>query len=240
MDPQERLRIARESPTPYEDRVVALVDVLGWSELMRRSVSEPAVLSAVSEAAVLMSMAPDYVQEVNQIQKTISEGHTPDTRGTNFSDTFVLSHPIDRFAEVNVLRMVGQLCVGLLERGHYTRGAIVRGLVHHTTNELFGPAIVEAHKLESVVAKYPRVIVAPSAAELFDSKVGLRTDSDGLLYLDLLSLYHPKEEDILWLRNIRAQILAKMEADKSDLERMAKHQWLLNRADESLRRVGAG
>ncbi|HEX7508435.1 MAG TPA: hypothetical protein VF550_16790 [Polyangia bacterium] len=217
---------------------MALVDVLGWSELMRRSVTEPPVLSAVSEAAVLMSMAPDYVQEVNQFQKTISDGHTRDMLGTNFSDTFVLSHPADRFAEENVLRMVGQLCIGLLDRGHYTRGAIVRGLVHHTTNVIFGPAVVEAHKLESVVAKYPRVIVSPSAAELFDRKVGLRTDFDGLLYLDLLGPY--KGQDIALLRNIRAQILAKMEADKNDLGRMAKHQWLLNRADESLRRVGAG
>ena len=189
---------------------------------------------------MLMGLAPDWVQEVNQIQKTTSSDRTPDTRGTNFSDTFVLSHPADQFAEVNVLGIVGQLCTGLLERGHYTRGAVVRGLVHHTTNVLFGPAVVEAHRLESVVAKYPRVIVSPSAAELFDTKVGLRTDFDGLLYMDILGLYQPQEKDIAWLRDVRVQIVAKMEADKNDLERMAKHQWLLNRADESLRRAGAG
>jgi hypothetical protein len=240
MDPQERLRIARESPAPYEDRVLALVDVLGWSDLMRRSQVEAPILSDASEAAELMSMAPDWAQEVNQIQKAMIDDIVPDARGTNFSDTFVLSYPADHLAEVNVVGMVSQLCRGLLERGHYTRGAVVRGPVRHTTNVLFGPAVVEAHRLESEVAKYPRVIISPSAAELFDMKVGIRTDFDGLMYLDLLGMYRPEAKDIEWLKGIRATIAAKMEADRDDLGRMAKHQWLLNRADESLLAAGAG
>ena len=59
-------------------------------------------------------------------------------------------------------------------------------------------------------------------------------DFDGLLYLDLLSMYRPETKDIAWLKGIRAQIVAKIEAHKNDLGLIAKDRWLLNRIDESL------
>ena len=58
MNIQERLRQARDNPAPYEDRYLALVDVLGWSEIVRRSVPEQAVMSSINEAAELISLAP--------------------------------------------------------------------------------------------------------------------------------------------------------------------------------------
>ncbi len=121
MTPEERLRMAREHPAQYEDRVVALVDVLGWSELMKRSLFDPTALSTASEAAERMSMAGGWAEEVNEIQKVMDIGLVPDARGTNFSDTFVFSFPANEFAEVHVVGMVGGLCRGLLESGHYTR-----------------------------------------------------------------------------------------------------------------------
>ena len=78
MTPEERLRMAREHPAQYEDRVVALVYVLGWSELMRKSLFDSTALSTASEAAERMSMAGGWAEEVNQIQKDMDIGLVPD------------------------------------------------------------------------------------------------------------------------------------------------------------------
>jgi hypothetical protein len=234
MTPEERLREARERPQPYEDRVLALVDVLGWSDLMRRSLTDSAVLPAISEAAEMISMVREWADETNHIHKIADVGIEPDVRGSHFSDTFVMSFPPGDAVDVYVVLMVGALCRRLLESGLYTRGAVVRGPLRHTVSVLYGPAVVDAHILETKVAKYPRVILSPSVADLFESSIGVRTDFDGLAYLDLVGLYQPKPADLSWLEGIRSEVLRKIEADRADLDRLAKHQWMLRKVDESL------
>ena len=65
-----------------------------------------------------------------------------------------------------------RLIVDLLHMGFLTRGAIVVGDLYHRDNIIFGPALVEAHTIESREAFYPRVIVSRTALEDLADEVG--------------------------------------------------------------------
>jgi hypothetical protein len=240
MDPKERIRNAKENPSPYEDRYVAFVDVLGWSEIVERSVSDPLALSPVSEAAEIIKMAPEWAEETNEICRGAQKAGLDvamDLRVSHFSDTFVLSTPADDIAEVPLWMMVGGLCRRLLECGHYTRGAIVRGLVRHTPGVLFGPAIIRAHHLESRVAKYPRIIISPEAETAFHAEYAVRHDFDGLKHLDILHPIKATADDIEKLQGLREMARGLSLRDASRLDLVAKHKWFLGYVEEKLKRA---
>lgn len=65
-------------------------------------------------------------------------------------------------------------------------------LYHNDHGDIFGPALIDAYRLESKVARYPRILIADSALPCVDSERmrrfcrTARTDRDGLIYLDIL------------------------------------------------------
>jgi hypothetical protein len=240
MDPKERLRQARENPSPYEDRYVALVDVLGWSEIVARSVTDPSALSPVAEGAEIISMAREWAEETNEITRAFREGDielNSDTGVSHFSDTFVFSLPVDPTAEVTLRWMVGELCCRLLDCEHYTRGAIVRGLVRHTPSVLYGPAVISAHELESRVAKYPRILVSPEAEPALESEYLVRRDFDGMKHLDILRPIKATADDILRLEKLREMADRRALRDANRLDLVAKHRWFAGYVDETLERA---
>ena len=238
MTSTEHLRKARDEPPPYDERYVALVDILGWKEIVKKSVEDPSVLPRVSEAAEIIGMAPEYAKEINQNAKHVDVDFTPDIRVSHFSDHVFLSFPKDAASE-NLLRiMVATLCRGLLDARHYTRGAVVCDFVRHTSSVLYGPAVSKAVELEQEVAKYPRIVVAPSAHSLFTSDTALRTDFDGLKHLDILRPpSRPGRDDVDWLEGLKAMSNQKLEVDQSDLKVVAKHLWFRGYVDEVLDRA---
>jgi hypothetical protein len=116
------------------------------------------------------------------------------TKATHFSDTIVLSCPADaRIGWVAFVPRVQRLCTELLRKECLTRGAIVRGPLYHSDHgDIFGPALIDAYRLESKVAYYPRILIADSALPCVETEVlwrfcrTARTGSDGLKYLDIL------------------------------------------------------
>jgi hypothetical protein len=53
-------------------------------------------------------------------------------------------------------------------RGFFVRGAVTVGDLHVGDDIVFGPAILEAHLLESTVARDPRVILSPGMMQLVE------------------------------------------------------------------------
>jgi hypothetical protein len=233
-------------PLEYDFRLLAYIDVLGWSDLVKQSESDPNILKSLNLAANYFRGAAMWADST----RSFFAKHDPDNKNhdlldvTHFSDTLVFSCPVKSFAASFFLVSVQQACHQLLCSGHYTRGAIVLGKLAHQDNVVVGPALIEAYKLERDVAKYPRIIVTPEAIPHINPRYGtdssnntytynrsVRLDKDGLYYVDILGAFAGLQNEKRRIAGGEEIIMRLVEAnlarDAHDLGRTAKHSWSL-------------
>ena len=175
---------------PYETRVLAFVDVLGWSSLIQRSESKPELLEELDGVSASLSVSEWLGKEFFQ---KLPEEDMRDIRCGQFSDTFVISGPVTPRSARAIVGAVLIIADQIAEAGHYVRGAIGTGALRHDDAGIFGPALLSAYCLERKVAKYPRILVANEIDHLLAAITDeerswpfVRMDSDGLKYLSLV------------------------------------------------------
>jgi hypothetical protein len=141
------------APQELEPKLLAYVDILGFKEQITAD-----IVGAVKAIGALGA-----VSKLEQTRKGwfskggLTFGETNQT--STFSDTIVFScKPNPDDAGVLLLN-VQMLCVFLLRKGSYTRGAITVGGLFHQDSTIIGKALIEAHALEQQIAKYPRIVV---------------------------------------------------------------------------------
>lgn len=147
----------------YEERYVAFLDILGFSDLIERTAgATPAVaLDAVVRAleipheVVLKDIILGRIGDISAAKHTL----------TAFSDCVAISTIASEQGLMNLLFHVRAILFRLLRLGFLARGGIARGLVYHREGKILGPALLEAYRLESRVAIYPRVILSPAVVE---------------------------------------------------------------------------
>jgi len=226
-------------PSIYDDNIVALVDILGWSELVNQ-VSTIEEIEKVIHAAVTLNVSAEASAERRTMFDEHGLGRAANTRFAYFSDTAVLSCPAEASESGWMCSEVQMLCRRLLRLGVLTRGAIVRGKLFHKPGMLFGPALVEAHLIERDVAKYPRIVVTPDAAPFvltaadpnhapYPGEPQSKSDADGLLFMEIFGnrsdgkrLRSDQDEAREALARIRAQLAA-----TSKLAYRAKLGWMV-------------
>lgn len=122
-----------------------------------------------------------------------------------FSDNLIVALPSDEkkldnnhpIIALNRMSMIiGALQRNFLKQGILVRGSIALGDLFINDLMVFGDALVKAYELESNYAKFPRILVSEEVQE-FDSECRfgnvefsanrLRTDTDGLVFLDYLN-----------------------------------------------------
>jgi hypothetical protein len=174
----------------YEDRVVAIIDILGFSALVKESGSDPTALGKIRQLLRTNELFSKFLD------------YFPSAQGAFFSDTFVMSMNIPAHQTLHVIRETGYLCQYLLMQGLLCRGAIAAGALYHDGSYVAGPALVRAHELESRKAIYPRVILDESALEHWRQDVSegsanenlaplVKEDRDGFHFIDIFSELFP-------------------------------------------------
>lgn len=133
-----------------------------------------------------------------------------------FSDAVVLAVPLealghDESAEAAIGELMiqaGYLQLDLLDEGFVARGGITVGDLYLHRGLVFGPALVDAYRLETVVAVHPRIVLDACVEPLLmrarssygdpdrdapqDTQV--MRDADDLLFVDYLSLLFDEVE----------------------------------------------
>lgn len=133
--------------TKYEERIVAFVDILGFSSMVSNSSSNPEEYEKIKHALDTINLMKKHSDGTN-------------AKVTTFSDSIVISYPVsDRDPLFYIIIDLIHLQLELLQQGVLVRGGIAKGLVRHTQEMVFGPAMVTAYELESKYAVYPRIIV---------------------------------------------------------------------------------
>ena len=144
----------------YEKRIVAFMDILGFSTMVEDSKVDTTMRRKIKKAT--------------EIVRESFRPSDEDRKVTTFSDSAVVSYKLKSTASLFYLLMdIIHLQLDLGNLGIMIRGGIATGDCYHDGRIIFGPAMNEAYRLESKVAKWPRVVIKAS-----DLALGLVESTD--------------------------------------------------------------
>ena len=223
----------QEQQMGYTECFIAFIDVLGFKSLVKKSEENPAVLSVLTRALKAMAEVPSGTK---QSRHQDAEGNWIErqwrVQTRAFSDTIVIFMPTETGSISQMLFMVRYLHDRMLELKLCMRGAVTIGSMywsdawsrssdgHGQQDDVMlyergrdqnhfitlGPGLIDAYRLESECAIYPRILVSRQLVDyVSDHRVScspfgpyhppdrpltdfFRSDADGLHFLDLL---HP-------------------------------------------------
>ena len=202
----------------FEERFIAFVDIIGFKEIVKKAKGNDEYQKKISE--VLNYIAK--IKNDNYHGEWAEYGVNSDV--AVFSDSIVISYSCNKDYDglYHLLMDLIYICFTLIQNDIYVRGGITVGEVIHDQNISWGPAFVEAYKLEEENAIYPRIIIDKKAIDRgkeiyaceFPHDEGgddlddfIILDADGAYYLDYLSQWEEFEymEDYLkWLKHVRS------------------------------------
>ncbi|OPY77995.1 MAG: hypothetical protein A4E64_00936 [Syntrophorhabdus sp. PtaU1.Bin058] len=245
------------STSKFQQRFIAFVDILGFTNIVRRMSEESRLFVTIRDSLKSLDLQSRRFQEYrrrlqDKRKQIIQKGLVPllpnitDLQMTAFSDCYVISEITPAW---HVLAAIQTLGANLLKEGILTRGAVVYGDAYHKGRVLFGPGIVEAYKLESEVAKYPRILVTDSVRQtvwgyhngLCKGRL-LKQDIDGCWFVNVLTpplsswaAVSDKTNDRnarLFLQKIRQSLTTELRRERENLSHLSKVRWLVHRFNE--------
>lgn len=216
----------------YSTRYVAFLDILGFSEIVRQSVTSSDQAGKLIGLLENIANASTQYGDVTVLQKD-------DFRAQSFSDCIVLSENASPVGLFHLLGAVNALSLDLLENGIFTRGGIAKGMLHHSDKVVFGPAMLDAYRIESTIARYPRILVDKATHldyqqphfSTIKGKNGLSPrlafDTDGPPFLDILHLVRRADPDMEEkIASCRVEIQKALDASVYEPKHFEKLRWL--------------
>ncbi|MDR0181536.1 hypothetical protein [Lysobacter arvi] len=206
----------------FEQSYVAFLDVLGFSEMVDRAVSQPEAdeLNRLYRCHIAARNLAAADRELSIIQ---------------FSDSVVISRPYDPSQFSSFIKMVADYQRLLLSERILCRGGVSRG--PHYAKEAFvmSAGLIDAYLLESRRARYPRVIVSEDLLKLVGSKFirksPLLQEDDGVVFVDFLRGGRSREKQRLADAARQCITTCREHASSSVLE---KGVWLAAYTDAAL------
>lgn len=228
-----------ETDKVYDKRIIAFIDILGFQEHIRNSENNNDYANYIKRVMnfieYLKKDNDDGILSLKEIGREI----------TIFSDSIVISYPYDIESSLfYVLVDIIHIQLELLAEGILMRGGITTGDVYHGGNIVFGPAMVQAYKLESECAIYPRIIMTEetivegvknkisdhSYEQELEYVLGLvKKDTDGFYFIDFLSQPQELDEEhyyYICLDKIKGLITNILLSKTLDLRVVSKYEWL--------------
>ena len=151
----------------YSIRYVAFVDILGFSEIVVRNVG-PDRGKQRKALVRLLQVAGD---------RGIGKIFGDDFRFQQFSDSIIMSENVSALGLWNLLDAVSDLADELLFKGLLIRGGIAKGHLHHDDKVVFGPAFLDAYRIESTISDFPRVVLS---SEVYKDALDFKEESDAI------------------------------------------------------------
>lgn len=202
---------------------VAFLDILGFSEMVASDLG--------SENQPNLSKLFRCHQSAAGIFKD-----DPSCTITQFSDSIVVARPFERAGFDWFAAKVAEYQRLLLDEGLICRGGV--SVNKHFSNGAFtfSAGVIDAYKIESSVAKFPRVVISPDLIDLIfpdqhEYPDLLIKEDDGLCFLDYIGFFKDRESETLRISigNIVAEL-----ADSRIPSLREKGMWLSNYSDAVL------
>jgi len=220
----------------YEQHAVAFLDILGFSALIAQIESDQSKYDQLIYALRKIRQYQDFAGSTSTSQSKLEV--------SVFSDSISISAKLEDI--LSILWSCGYLFGDLLYHGVALRGGVAIGKLHHEDGIIFGEGLVNAYKLESSAAIYPRIVFSKEAVAALPAGAAkfIKEDFDGLSYLDCFEFRPPPpmatelEADgydprTVYLKEIRKHIASSVSSAKN-LNHFAKWQWLANKYNSAL------
>lgn len=155
--------MSNSRPTAYDQRVVAFIDILGFTAYIETKSNDEAGFASVYAA---LSEVQDYFTKPNEFDNEDSRTFfRDDTQVITASDCVIISRRVDERGGIYQMLWDCDFATHLLiKRGFLCRGGIAVGDLYHNGNLIFGPAYLEALRME----KAADVPIVMFNQELFD------------------------------------------------------------------------
>lgn len=141
----------------YEIRLIAFIDILGWTEALKLA---PGDSEQTQRLGLALNIMRKQVQQCEWMSKISGNDIWPgDPQVTQFSDCLTISASNDYAGKSWLISTLGFLSTSLLYQGFLLRGGITIGGLYHQESMVFGPALLKAYELESRYSVYPRIIL---------------------------------------------------------------------------------
>lgn len=157
----------------YENRLVAFIDILGFSEIVKQSKDNNDKINLIYsvlnylkdwETSENWDLKLIEIEEDAQKKGVKNFDITGKTNSTSFSDSIVVSVKVENNVNEMTSTLIANLAyIGaiLIEQGILFRGGLTIGdIIHNEFGTVFGQGLIEAYLLESKSAKYPRIILS--------------------------------------------------------------------------------
>lgn len=153
------------SKMKYENRIVAFIDILGFAGMIEGTMKANNKDSGEVDVEKITKLY-DVFKRIRYLMGVDepSDDIPISRKVSQFSDSIFISFlPDDELKEFSYL--LGELLYLHVDLARYNiliRGGIAYGPIIHTDEIIFGPALIQAYKLESIAASSPRIILPQS------------------------------------------------------------------------------
>lgn len=217
----------QERPT-LVNSIVCAIDILGFSQMINTSCKDGYGSTLLREVNYLINKNKECI-----IPNKYSHGKIK-----IFTDNMVVGYPISGDGErelEEILDNVSEYQFNLAIEGLFVRGGVSIGDFYINEDIVFGPALLDAHNVESTLACYPRIIldektirtlkkhikyydVAPQATKVL-------IDSDGqwfLNYLNTIFRYYTQCNNEYEFERVKYELLLKHKTKIEEMLHMYK------------------
>lgn len=234
---KNKLKLSQmESKYNYEDRIIAFIDILGFSNIIKSTVKSQEKLNNLGSA---LSYIHDYFEKVKQScqDPTILQL-------SQFSDSIVISISMKHSHEMlTIFKHLKTIQINLLFKDILLRGGVVKGQLIHNKDLLLGPGMINAYDLESKCALHPRIVIDPKVLWQFSRVDGIKQtkrlkdfdyektfakETDGTAYIDYFNdiiNYLENNQGIYDYFDKICTVVAK-NVDSDDISIRVKYLWM--------------
>lgn len=142
------------------NRIVCYIDVLGFSELIEK-------FEKTGDISIVKLISESFDEALNHIKRPqgTNKEAIKELHYSTFSDNIIISIP---FAENELSFLTNFNIIAtyakafqfiMIQKGFLTRGGLTHGKFYADENIIFSKALIDAYKIESGIAVYPRVVV---------------------------------------------------------------------------------
>jgi hypothetical protein len=142
-----------ESTSNYEQRYCAFLDILGFSDMLRT------IHQGVPYQKIRFLLQTIHLKTNWSKPPSNEEVTETDFRAQSISDAVAISTKATGRGLLQIFDAIEAMSFECLRHGYFIRGGIANGPLYHDDHIVFGDALVQAYRLESQIARYPRVIV---------------------------------------------------------------------------------